>query len=113
MIIPVIDIMHNECVSGKSGRRSTYKKLRSIYGDNPLDIATALKEDGAQLIYIADLDKIERIDDNNNIISSINNIIPVMLDNGISSIEDIENNKNICSYNILATETMTSLDNIE
>ena len=34
MIIPVIDIMHNECVSGKSGRRSTYKKLRSIYGDN-------------------------------------------------------------------------------
>ena len=36
-----------------------------------------------------------------------------MLDYGISSIEDIENNKNICSYNILATETMTSLDNIE
>ena len=36
-------------------------------------------------------------------------------DEAISQAEfkKIENNKNICSYNILATETMTSLDNIE
>ena len=112
MIVPVIDMMNNNCVSGKSGKRKTYTKLESVYGDNPLTIAKNLRDDEAQVLYIADLDNIEGNGDNSNLISEINKIIPVMLDNGISSIDDFENNKNICSYNILATETIESLDNI-
>ncbi len=109
MIIPVIDLMNGECVSGKSGNRNTYTKLKSIYGDNPISIAQNLKNDGAQLIYVADLDKIENKGDNTELISQINNILPVLLDNGISNLSDI-NNKNICTYYILATETMESID---
>ena len=109
MIIPVIDLMNGECVSGKSGNRNTYTKLKSIYGDNPTSIAQNLKNDGAQLIYVADLDKIENKGDNTELISQINNILPVLLDNGISNLSDI-NNKNICTYYILATETMESID---
>lgn len=112
MIVPVIDMMDSNCVSGKSGKRKTYTKLESVYGDNPLTIAKNLRDDEAQVLYIADLDNIEGNGDNSNLISEINKIIPVMLDNGISSIDDFENNKNICSYNILATETIESLDNI-
>ena len=109
MIIPVIDLMNGKCVSGKSGNRNTYTKLKSIYGDNPISIAQNLKNDGAQLIYVADLDKIENKGDNTELISQINNILPVLLDNGISNLSDI-NNKNICTYYILATETMESID---
>jgi len=109
MIIPVIDLMNKQCVSGKSGNRNTYTKLKSIYGDNPISITQNLKNNGAQLIYVADLDKIENKGDNTELISQINNVLPVLLDNGISNLSDI-NNKNICAYHILATETMESIE---
>jgi phosphoribosylformimino-5-aminoimidazole carboxamide ribotide isomerase len=110
MIIPVFDIKNKECVSGKSGKRNTYTKLTSIYGKDPLEITTNLKKSGAKCIYIADLDKIESIDDNSKLISKINKILPVILDNGASSVEEIKSNKKICTYSILATETMDSID---
>ena len=109
MIIPVMDIMNNDCVSGKSGNRSSYTHLNSVYGDTPLDIAKNLKKAGAKAVYIADLDKIENTGDNLELISSINNIIPVLLDSGISNINDIKNDKNKCTYPILATETLNSI----
>lgn len=110
MIIPVMDIMNNDCVSGKSGNRSSYTHLNSVYGDTPLDIAKNLKKAGAKAVYIADLDKIENTGDNLELISSINNIIPVLLDSGISNINDIKNDKNKCTYPILATETMDTIE---
>jgi phosphoribosylformimino-5-aminoimidazole carboxamide ribotide isomerase len=110
MIIPVFDIKNKECVSGKSGKRNTYTKLTSIYGKDSLEITTNLKKSGAKCIYIADLDKIESIDDNSKLISKINKILPVILDNGASSVEEIKSNKKICTYSILATETMDSID---
>lgn len=112
MIVPVIDMMNNICVSGKSGKRNTYTKLESVYGDNPLTIAKNLRDDKAQVLYIADLDNIEGNGNNNELISKINKIIPVMLDNGISSMDNFKNNENICSYSILATETIESLDDV-
>ncbi len=110
MIIPVFDIMNNDCVSGKSGNRSTYTKLKSIYGTNLIEIVTNLKKNGAKSCYIADLDKIENKGDNSNLISKINDILPVMLDNGISNIQDIEKNSKISTWSILGTETLTSID---
>ena len=89
MIIPVFDVKNNECVSGKSGKRDTYTKLSSIYGENPIEITTNLKKSGAKCVYIADLDKIENKGDNSELILKINKILPVILDNGANSIDDI------------------------
>ena len=113
MIIPVLDIKNGECVCGQSGNRSTYKKLVSIYGTNPIEIAQNLKKDGYELLYIADLDKLESTGDNSKLISKINRIIPVLLDNGIENFSNIEENENITTYNILATESINNLEEIE
>ena len=110
MIIPVFDVKNNECVSGKSGKRDTYTKLSSIYGEDPIEITTNLKKSGAKCVYIADLDKIENKGDNSELILKINKILPVILDNGANSIDDIKFNKKICRYSILATETMESIE---
>lgn len=110
MIIPVFDVKNNGCVSGQSGKRNTYTRLNSIYGEDPIEIAFNLKKSGARCLYIADLDKIENDGDNSELISKINKILPVILDNGANSIEDIHFNKKICTYSILATETMGSVD---
>jgi phosphoribosylformimino-5-aminoimidazole carboxamide ribotide isomerase len=113
MIIPVMDIKGNECVSGKSGNRESYDKLKSIYGDNPIEIASNLKKSGYSLLYIADLDRIENKGDNTELISRINEIIPVLLDNGISTLEDVKANENVSTYSIVATETMNDLNDIQ
>lgn len=113
MIIPVFDVKNGECVSGKSGNRKTYTKLKSVYGKNPLEIVSNLKQAGAKCIYIADLDKIEDEGDNSELIARINEILPVLLDNGANSVEEVMSNRNICTYTILATETMTSIEEVE
>ena len=61
-IIPVIDLMNSVAVSGKSGNRSTYTPLQTIYASSsdPMEIATSLKRANAKEMYIADLDLIER-----------------------------------------------------
>lgn len=112
MIIPVVDIKENECVSGKSGKRDSYKKLNSIYGDNPMEIAHNLKKSGYCLLYVADLDKLEHTGDNSQLIAKINETIPVLLDNAIKNIDDIRENRNITTYNILATESISNLSDI-
>jgi len=113
MIIPVFDVKNNECVSGKSGKRNTYTKLKSVYGKNPIEIVSNLKKAGAKCIYVADLDKIEGEGDNSLLISQLNEILPVLLDNGASSVEEVKFNRNICTYSILATESMTSTEDVK
>ncbi len=110
MIIPVFDVKNNECVCGQSGKRDTYSKLISIYGEDPIEIVNNLKKSGVKCVYVADLDKIEGQGDNSVLISQINSILPVMLDNGTNSIEDIEINKKISTYSIFATESMESIE---
>ena len=60
-IIPVMDLMSGIAVSGKSGKRETYKPLETVYSEtpDPVDIAISLKRQGFKRIYIADLDAIE------------------------------------------------------
>lgn len=113
MIIPVFDIKDATCVSGKSGLRNTYTDLESVYGKDIFEITQNLKNKGVTVIYIADLDKIECVGDNGDLISEINRTIPVLLDNGASCIDDIISCKNICTYPILATETMNSIKDVE
>lgn len=112
MIIPVFDVKDSVCVSGKSGNRKQYSPLKSVYGNDLLSISHNLKKSAFKMIYIADLDKIEGVGDNSKIIGEVNKIIPVMLDNGCSNYENYEKNKKICTYTILATETMTNTNDI-
>lgn len=113
MIIPVFDVKDGMCVSGKSGFRDTYTRLDSVYGDDIFEMSLSLRDAGARVVYIADLDRIMGVGDNSGLISEVNEVVPVLLDNGASCVDDIIFNKNICTYPILATETMNSISDVE
>ena len=113
MIIPVFDVKDGMCVSGKSGFRDTYTRLDSVYGDDIFEMSLGLRDAGARVVYIADLDRIMGVGDNSGLISEVNRVVPVLLDNGASCVDDIIFNKNICTYPILATETMNSISDVE
>jgi phosphoribosylformimino-5-aminoimidazole carboxamide ribotide isomerase len=115
MIIPVLDIKNEKAVSGKSGKRETYKPLKTIYhnSSSPIKIANALKIAGASRIYIADLDSIEGIGSNFNIIKQINeHHIPVMLDCGVENLDDVANALKIADKVIVATETIKNIEEL-
>jgi phosphoribosylformimino-5-aminoimidazole carboxamide ribotide isomerase len=110
-IIPVIDIMNNIAVHGKSGNRETYKPLKTVLCDssNPINIIEKYKENGAEKVYIADLDAIMKNGNNFNIIRELD--IYKIVDAGISTKKDIEymRNLNICDKLIVGTETLDDL----
>jgi phosphoribosylformimino-5-aminoimidazole carboxamide ribotide isomerase len=114
-IIPVLDLISGIAVSGKSGERSTYKPLKTVYSisSNPVEIARNLKQQGAERIYIADLDAIEVQGSNNDIIKKINKIIPVMLDAGANDVNKVNNLLKVADKIIVATETLTSFKDLD
>ena len=79
--IPVIDLKENIAVSGKSGMRDTYQPLKTIFASssNPIEIANGLKLNGADIMYIADLDLIESKGHNINDIKMINTIYMIWI----------------------------------
>ncbi len=115
MIIPVIDLKEGVAVSGKSGMRKTYKPLETLFhsSSDPVAIAIALKDAGARMMYVADLDAIEKTGSNLQIVSQMNHIIPVMLDAGIGNVEDVLKVSDAADKVIIATETLESLDKLE
>jgi phosphoribosylformimino-5-aminoimidazole carboxamide ribotide isomerase len=114
-IIPVLDLKSGMAVSGKSGERSNYKPLKTVYSSssNPVEIATTLKEKGAKCIYIADLDAIEGNGSNNDIIKKINDIIPVILDAGANNVDMVNNLLKFTDKVIVATETLISFKDLD
>ncbi len=114
-IIPVLDLMSGMAGSGKSGHREIYKPLKSVYSSSPdpVEIASALKRNGAQQIYIADLDAIEKKGSNLELVQKINHIIPVMLDWGVKDLLSFEFALEFASKIIVATETLKSLDALQ
>ncbi|MBQ6813267.1 MAG: HisA/HisF family protein [Methanobrevibacter sp.] len=115
-IIPVIDLMNSVAVSGKSGMRSTYTPLQTVYAStsDPLEIAVSLKRSGAKEMYIADLDLIER-NGNHNIykIKEVNSVLPVILDVGIDNLKTFEFLLDFAYKIIVATETLDSIEELE
>ena len=112
MIVPVLDLIGNQAVSGKSGNRSTYTPLNTIYAPNsdPLNIANGLELNGAKEIYIADLDLIEKQGNNLYKIKDVNTVLPVMLDCGIRDFESFKFYLDFAYKLIVATETIESID---
>lgn len=113
-IIPVLDLMDSIAVSGKSGNRNSYTSLSSFYSSNsdPVTIAQSLKINGANQIYIADLDLIEKQGHNLDKIKIINTMIPVMLDAGIKDLKSFEFFLDFAYKLIVATETLESIDEL-
>jgi len=108
MITPVLDLKNGLAVAGKSGKRETYKPLKTVFtnSSDPLKIAEALKTAGYSELYIADLDSIEGTGSNHEIVKKINKTIPVMLDAGITKHQDIEAVIDSAEKIIVATETL-------
>lgn len=115
MITPVLDLKNGLAVSGKSGKRETYKPLKTVFNESsdPIKIAEALKKAGYTELYIADLDAIEGTGSNQKLVKKINSTIPVMLDAGITNYQDIEPVFNNAEKIIVATETIESMEEIQ
>lgn len=114
-IIPVLDLMSGIAVSGKSGHRETYKPLKTVYSpsSDPVQIANGLKSQGAQQIYIADLDAIEKKGSNLELIRKINHIMPVMMDWGVKDLNSFQFALEFADKVIVATETLKSLEELQ
>lgn len=113
--IPVIDLKQHQAVSGKSGMRDTYQPLRTVFApsSNPVEIAQGLKLNGADEMYIADLDLIESTGHNINDIKLVNTILPVMFDGGVKNCESFEFFLDYAYKIIIPTETLESIEEME
>ena len=110
--IPVIDLKQHQAVSGKSGMRDTYQPLKTVFApsSNPVEIAQGLKLNGADEMYIADLDLIESNGHNINDIKMVNTILPVIFDGGVKNCEGFEFFLDYAYKIIIPTETLESID---
>jgi len=113
--IPVIDLKQHQAVSGKSGMRDTYQPLNTVFAlsANPVEIAQGLKLNGADEMYIADLDLIESQGHNINDIKMVNTILPVMFDGGVKNLEAFEFFLDYAYKIIVPTETLESIEEME
>lgn len=113
--IPVIDLKQHQAVSGKSGMRDTYQPLQTVFApsSNPVEIAQGLKLNGADEMYIADLDLIESQGHNIHEIKMVNSIIPVMLDPGLKDAESFPFFLDFAYKVIVPTETLKSIEELE
>ena len=113
--IPVIDLKQHQAVSGKSGMRDTYTPLNTVFASSssPVEIAQGLKLNGADEMYIADLDLIESNGHNINEINMANTILPVMLDVGVKDAESYAFFLDYAFKVIVPTETVKSIEEIE
>ena len=112
--IPVLDLKDGQAVSGKSGLRDTYQPLQTVFApsSDPVEIAQGLKLNGADELYIADLDLIENKGHNINEIKMVNTIIPVILDAGVKNAEGFSFFLDYAFKIIIPTETLESIDDL-
>lgn len=113
--IPVIDLKQGQAVSGKSGMRDTYTPLQTVFApsSNPVEIAQGLKLNGADEMYIADLDLIESKGHNINDIKMVNTILPVLFDGGVKNCEAFEFFLDYAYRVIVPTETLESIEEMK
>lgn len=113
--IPVIDLKQHQAVSGKSGMRDTYAPLNTVFApsSSPVEIAQGLKLNGADEMYIADLDLIESQGHNINDVKMVNTILPVMFDGGVKNKQGFEFYLDYAYKIIIPTETLESIDDMK
>jgi phosphoribosylformimino-5-aminoimidazole carboxamide ribotide isomerase len=114
MIIPVLDLKDKVAVSGKSGKRDTYLPLKTVFHKSaePVEIAHKLLDYGFKRVYIADLDSIGCTGSNLELVSKINQLLPVMLDCGANNLSSVMEALNYAQEVIIGTETLRSLTDL-
>lgn len=114
MIIPVLDLKDKVAVSGQSGKRDTYQPLKTVFHKSaePVDIAKKFLDYGFRQIYIADLDSIEGTGSNLELVSKINQFLPVMLDCGANDLNSVREALKYAQEVIVGTETLRSLTDL-
>ena len=95
--------------------RDTYTPLKTVFApsSNPVEIAQGLKLNGADEMYIADLDLIESQGHNIDDVKMANTILPVMFDGGVKNLESFEFFLNYAYKIIVPTETLESIDDMK
>ena len=113
--VPVLDLKQGQAVSGKSGMRDTYTPLNTVFAPsaNPVEIAQGLKLNGADELYIADLDLIESAGHNIHEVKMANTILPVMLDAGVKNADSFRFFLDYAFKIIVPTETIESIEEFE
>ena len=113
--IPVLDLKQHQAVSGQSGLRDTYKPLNTVFASsaNPVEIANGMKINGAEEVYIADLDLIDSNGHNVNEVNMVNTIMPVMLDAGVKDAESFAFFLDYAFKVIVPTETIKNIEEME
>jgi phosphoribosylformimino-5-aminoimidazole carboxamide ribotide isomerase len=104
-IIPVLDIMGGIAVAGRSGQRSEYGPLETVYADSsdPQEIALGLPH---TRLYVADLDGIMEGTPELALVHRLARIKAVMVDMGIKEIDELSWFKGIDAHIVLGTETL-------
>jgi phosphoribosylformimino-5-aminoimidazole carboxamide ribotide isomerase len=105
-------------VHGQMGKREKYKAIQSVlcHSADPLTVANAFEEKlRLKELYIADLDAISHTGSNLQEIIEIkqNTRLKLMLDSGIRSIDDIIKLLSDIDRIIIATETLSGLDELD
>jgi len=89
VIIPAIDLRFGKCVRLAQGRKDS----ATIYDNDPIGVARAFEDDGAEMLHVVDLDgafgegRLSR-DTAKRIIGSVS--VPVQFGGGMRKIEDVE-----------------------
>ena len=118
LLIPVIDLLNGTVVHAKKGDRENYQPIQSLISNSsdPIDVVTALlKYYPFQQLYIADLNAIQKIGNNNlEVIRSIAQHYPALklwIDAGVNNTSELalwtDRNFNV----ILGSENFSDLDN--
>ena len=86
-IIPAIDLMNGEVVRLFKGD----PKQKTVYSDNPVEIAKKWEDAGADMLHLVDLDATLGLGENSEIIKKIceNISIPVQVAGGLRDIKKI------------------------
>jgi len=111
-IIPAIDILNGYVVHAKGGERAKYKRLKSwlTQFSDPFELIYNFKLLGFKKVYLADLDSILKCEMNIELYKRLNQIVPLMLDIGIRTLDQISVLFDVHIQNIIiATETLPSL----
>ncbi|MFZ3087152.1 MAG: HisA/HisF-related TIM barrel protein [Methylotenera sp.] len=119
-IIPVIDLLDGVVVHAKKGDRKNYQPIQSLLtpSSKPLEIVAALLEYYPfQQLYIADLNAIQKLgDDNKNfqVVETISQHYPniqLWIDVGISNSDKLDIWRNLNFNVILGSENFSDLEN--
>ncbi|MFQ6051259.1 MAG: HisA/HisF-related TIM barrel protein [Candidatus Hydrothermarchaeota archaeon] len=111
-IVPVIDLLNGKVVRAIGGKRDEYKVINSRLcpeGD-PLKF---IKNLGAPIVYVADLDAITGGEVQIQLLEEISSHVKTWIDAGIKKVDEMKDISEIASKVIIATETFQDYGNLE